>query len=80
MECIQKTCAVLKPQEQVLHQVPKAVHRKTVVLIVVVPVCIAVVVVQIPVPGVCCIHSRRNPPVTVVADIVECSIVVSFNK
>ena len=46
-------------------------------LIVVVPVCIGVVVVQVAVPGVCCIVLRRTPPVAVVTKVVECSIVVT---
>ena len=46
-------------------------------LIVVVSVDIAIVVVQVAIPGVCCIVLCRTPPVTVVANIVECSIVVT---
>ena len=46
-------------------------------LIVVVPIDIAIVVVQVAVPGVCCIVLRRTPPVAVVTNIVECSIVLA---
>jgi len=46
-------------------------------LIVVVPVDIAIVVVQVAVPGVCCIVLRRTPPVAVVSNVIECSIVVT---
>jgi len=46
-------------------------------LIVVVPVYIAIVVIQVAVPGIVCIVLRRTPPVTVLANVVECSIVVT---
>ena len=57
--------------------IPEATNRKPDFLIVVVPVDIAIVVVQVAVPGVCCIVLRSTPPVTVVGNIVECSIVVT---
>jgi hypothetical protein len=46
-------------------------------LIVVVLVCIAIVIVQVAVPGVVSVVLRRTPPVTVVANIVEITIVVA---
>jgi hypothetical protein len=45
-------------------------------LIVVVPVCIAIVIVQVAVPGIVGIILSRAPPVAVVANIVEVTIVV----
>jgi hypothetical protein len=51
--------------------------RKPKLLIVVVSVYIAVIVVHVPVPGVIGIVLSSTPPVTVVANIVECSIIVT---
>ncbi len=58
-------------------QIPDATDRTTVFLVVVVPVYVAVIVVQVPVPGVICIVLCRTPPVAVVTNVVECSIVVT---
>ena len=46
-------------------------------LIVVVPVCIVIVVIQVAVPRVVGIVLGRTPPVTVVANVVVISIVVA---
>ncbi len=40
-------------------------------------VYIAIVVIQVAVPGIVCIVLRRTPPVTVVANIVEITIGVT---
>ena len=58
-------------------QIPYTTNRKPVFLIVVVPVYVAVIVVQVAVPGVICIVLRRTPPVTVDPNVVEFSIVVT---
>lgn len=58
-------------------QIPQATDRKPVFLIVVVPVYVAVIVVQVAVPGVICIVLRRTPPVTVDPNVVECSISIA---
>jgi hypothetical protein len=55
--------------------IPEATNRKTVGTVVVVPVDVAVVVVQVTVPGIGPRRGRR-PPVTVVSKVVEVSIVV----
>jgi hypothetical protein len=60
-----------------INSIPKATNREPVFLIVVVPVYIAIVVIQVAVPGIVCIVLRRTPPVTVLANVVECSIVVT---
>jgi hypothetical protein len=57
--------------------IPEATDRKPKCLIVVVPVYIAIVVIQVAVPGIVCIVLSRTPPVTVLANVVECSIVVT---
>jgi len=49
---------------------------KPVYLVVVVPVHILVIVVEVPVPRVCCGVLRRRPEVGVVREIVEIAIVV----
>jgi len=54
----------------------EAADRKPVFLVVVVPVNVGVVVVQVPVPRVVCIVLRGRPEVTVVAKVVEVTIVV----
>jgi len=56
-------------------QIPEATNRKTVGTVVVVPVDIAVVVVQVTVPSIGS-GKRRRPPVTVVAKVVEVPVVV----
>ena len=55
-------------------QIPQATDRKPVFLIVVVPVYVAVIVVQVAVPGVICIVLRRTPPETADPNAVESSI------
>ena len=57
--------------------IPQATHRKPILLIVVVSVYIAIVVIQVAVPGIICIVLSRTPPVTVVANVVVISIVVA---
>jgi hypothetical protein len=57
-------------------RIPNATYREAILLIVVVPVHVAVVVVHVPVPGVVRIVLGRTPPVTVVAYVVERTIVV----
>ena len=59
------------------HLIPEATDRQPFFLIVVVPVYIAIVVIQVTVPGIVCIVLRRTPPVTVVANVVVISIVVA---
>lgn len=54
----------------------EAPGRKTVCLVVVVPVQILIIVVEVPVPRVGCIVLRRRPEVGVVRKIVEIAIVV----
>ena len=58
-------------------QVPQTANRKTICLVVVVSVNIAVIVVHVPVVGIVCIVLGRTPPVAVVSNVVECSIVVT---
>jgi hypothetical protein len=55
----------------------EATDRKQVRLIVVVPVCVLVVVVHVPVVGVVAIVLASTPPIAVVADIVETAIRVA---
>ena len=56
-----------------INSIPKATNREPTFLIEVVPVYIAIVVVQVAVPGTVRIVLRRTPPVTVVANVAECS-------
>lgn len=55
-------------------QIPQATDRKPVFLIVVVPVYVAVIVVQVAVPGVICIVLRRTPPIAGGTNPVEGAI------
>jgi hypothetical protein len=75
--CIFKNKALDKIPRASFHQIPEATDRKTVFLIVVVSVYVVIVVVQIAVPSIVCIVLRRTPPVTVVTNVVEITIVVT---
>ena len=57
--------------------IPEATNRKPGLLIVVEPADTAKVGVQAAGPGGCSTELRRTPPVAVVANVVECSIVVT---
>ena len=58
-----------------INSIPEATDREPIFLIVVVPVYIAIVVIQVAVPGIVCIVLRRTPPVTVLANVVELSLI-----
>ena len=58
-----------------INSIPKATNREPVFLKVAEPVNTAIVVKQGAVPGIVCIALRRTPPETVLANVVECTIV-----
>ena len=58
-----------------INSIPKATNREPVLLKVVDPVNIAIVVIQVAVPGIARIDLRRTPPVTGLANGAERSIV-----
>jgi hypothetical protein len=60
-----------------MQSVPQTTNTKTILLVVIVPVEVLIIVVEVSVPCVVCIVLRGTPPVTVVSNVVECSIVVT---
>jgi len=60
-----------------VNSIPEATNRDPNPLIVVVPVDIANGANQAAVPGIGCTALHRTPPTTVVANVGECSIVVT---
>jgi len=57
--------------------IPEATDREPTFLIVVGPAYTAIDVNQVAVPGIVGTALRRTPPVTVVANVAECTIVVT---
>jgi len=57
--------------------IPETTDRKTTPLIVVVSVSDAIVGIQVAIPSIVCIVLSSTPPVTVVANVVEITIVVT---
>ena len=60
-----------------INSIPKATNREPVPLTAVVPVYIAIAVIQEAVPGTVRTVLRRTPPVTVLAKVVERTIVAT---
>ena len=57
-----------------INSIPKATNREPELLIAVAPAYTATAVTQDAVPGKACNALRRTPPVTDLANVVECSI------